>query len=266
MTAPALIAVNGQAESSDVILRDGNPPTRSSDRQTMKTLNLALAIFISFAAGCTTDVANETSPAADGVMVAARIARDFEVDANLSKAVWRKAPPVTVDRGSRDAIPHPALATTVRAIWSDEFLYLAYDCPFTELAVFDPVQTKERFGLWERDVVEAFIGSDPSNIRRYTEYEVSPTNERLDVKIPEKDFAWSSRFESATRVDRERHRWVAELRIPLGALSDTKPRRGTRWRINLYRCDYANKAFLAFRPTLTGTFHTPERFGALEFR
>ena len=37
------------------------------------------------------------------------------------------------------------------------------------------------------------------------------------------------------------------------------------WRINLYRCDYANNAFLAFNPALTGTFHTPERFGILEF-
>jgi hypothetical protein len=115
-------------------------------------------------------------------------------------------------------------------------------------------------------VVEAFIGSHTNDIRRYTEYEVSPTNERLDVKIPEKDFAWSSGFESATRVDNRNHRWTAELRIPVSALSDTKPGKGTRWRINLYRCDYANKAFLAFNPTLTGTFHAPERFGVLEFR
>ncbi len=199
-------------------------------------------------------------------MIATGLTRDFELDANVSKVVWRKAQPVTVDQGSRDALRRPELATTVRALWSDKFLYLAYECPFTELTVFDPVQTKERFGLWERDVVEAFIGSDATNPRRYTEYEVSPTNERLDVKIPEKDFAWSSRFESATRVDRERHCWIAEMRIPISALSETKPSRGTRWRINLFRCDYANKAFLAFNPTLTGTFHTPERFGVLEFR
>ena len=51
------------------------------------------------------------------------------------------------------------------------------------------------------DVVEAFIASDTNNVKRYTEYEVSPTNERLDVKIPEKNFVWSSGFESATRVD-----------------------------------------------------------------
>ena len=44
-----------------------------------------------------------------------------------------------------------------------------------------------------------------------------------------------------------------------------KPMPGGRWRINLYRCDYANKAFLALNPVLVGSFHTPERFGVLEF-
>jgi hypothetical protein len=119
--------------------------------------------------------------------------------------------------------------------------------------------------LWERDVVEAFIGSDTNNLRRYTEYQVSPTNERLDVKFPEKDFAWSSSFDSATRIDQRRKQWTAVMRIPLSALADKPPAAGTRWRINLYRCDYANNAFLAFNPVLTGTFHTPARFGVLEF-
>ncbi|HMJ88481.1 MAG TPA: amidohydrolase family protein [Candidatus Acidoferrum sp.] len=200
------------------------------------------------------------------VMRAARVERDFAPDGNLNKSAWQQAVPVTLNLGSRDAALRADLATEVRALWSDHFLYLAYDCPFTQLTVFDPVQSKERFGLWERDVVEAFIASDTNNIRRYTEYEVSPTNERLDVKIPEKDFAWSSGFESATRVDHKRKRWTAELRIPLSALSDAKPSADAQWRINLFRCDYANRAFLAFRPALTGSFHTPERFGVLEFR
>ena len=122
-------------------------------------------------------------------------------------------------------------------------------------------------GLWERDVVEAFIGSDATNITRYTEYEVSPTNERLDVRIakPDFDFQWSSRFESATRVDEREKRWTSEWRIPIEAISAEAPRPGVQWKINLFRCDYANKAFLALSPALTGSFHTPERFAVLEF-
>lgn len=200
------------------------------------------------------------------VLKAARISEEIHLDGDATKAARQRAVPVTMEYESRSAKARPELATTVRALWSERFLYLAYECPFTELTVFEPVQEKERFGLWERDVVEAFIASDTNNVKRYTEYEVAPTNERLDVKIPEKDFAWSSGFESATRVDDRRKVWTVEMRIPWNALGERKPESGERWRINLYRCDYANKAFLAFNPVLAGSFHTPERFGWLEFQ
>jgi predicted TIM-barrel fold metal-dependent hydrolase len=199
------------------------------------------------------------------VLNASHTGEEIVLDGALRESAWKKARPAWLDQESRSAAVRPELITEVRALWSDKFLYLSFECPFTRLTVFDPGQSTERFGLWERDVVEAFIGADPTNIRRYTEYEVSPTNERLDVKLPEKDFAWASGFESAVRVDEKTKRWTAELRIPLGALSDARPSLGTQWRINLYRCDYANSAFLAFRPVLAGSFHTPERFGVLNF-
>ena len=60
--------------------------------------------------------------------------------------------------------------------------------------------------------------------------------------------------------------WTCEMRIPLQALSDSMPAAGSQWRLNLYRCDRANKAFLAWSPTLaTGGFHEPDKFGVLEF-
>ncbi len=52
---------------------------------------------------------------------------------------------------------------------------------------------------------------------------------------------------------------------PRHSLADTKPRPGARWHLNLYRCDRANQAFLAWSPALAGGFHTPEKFGVLEF-
>lgn len=235
----------------------------------MRTTTFLLSVTTAFALGC----ANSRPPGAAATVAvpagptlrASRLPEDFKLDGDTAKPVWRKVRPVQLLQESRTAVDRPDVVTSVRALWSQEFLYLAFDCPFTRLTVFQPVQATERIGLWERDVVEAFIASDTNDVRRYTEYEVSPTNERLDVKIPEKDFAWSSGFESATRVDDKHRRWTVEMRIPWSALSETKPAAGARWRINLYRCDYANKAFLAFSPTLTGSFHTPERFGYLEF-
>ena len=199
---------------------------------------------------------------------ATRIGRDFVPDGRLNEPEWRLAKTAWIDCESASGRPRAALATAVRLLWSDAFLYLAYESPFTELTVFEPPQhDKERLGLWERDVVEAFIGSDLETIGRYTEYEVAPTNEKLDLtlNLPERDFAWSSRFESAVQVDRERKVWTSEWRIPLGALASTRPKPGVRWRLNLYRCDKANNAYLAWSPVRQGSFHTPERFGTLVF-
>jgi predicted TIM-barrel fold metal-dependent hydrolase len=202
------------------------------------------------------------------VLHAARVEKDFRPDGDVAKGSWDKASPVQLEYESRSAVARPEFSTTVRALWSEKFLYLAFDCPFTALTVFEPAQKTERFGLWEKDVVEAFIGSDTNDIRRYTEYEISPTNERLDVRIalPKYDFDWSSGFESATRIDQKAKRWTTEVRIALSELGGARPEPGMRWRINLYRCDYANKVFLAFNPVLVGSFHTPERFGVLEFQ
>ena len=161
------------------------------------------------------------------------------------------------------------------AIWSQEFLYLGYECPYSKLTVFKPAQVeRERFdlekdgvSLWDRDVVEAFIGTDPQTAGRYAEFEVSPTNERLDlmVNLPGKDCAWNSHFRSAVRISPQAKTWTCEMRIPMSALSASPPNTGTRWRLNLFRCDRANRASLAWSPTLTDTFHKPERFGVLEF-
>jgi predicted TIM-barrel fold metal-dependent hydrolase len=201
--------------------------------------------------------------------------RDFVPDGDLGREIWQTVAPARLEYQSRDGTARPEIATTVRVLWSDEFLYLGWECPFTKLTVFDPpLRDGERFdmqgkaaSLWDRDVVEAFIGSDPDNLRRYTEYQVAPTNERLDLALhlPQRDFAWSSGWQTAVRVDHRRKVWTSEWRIPLKALADEKPAAGARWRMNLFRGDKAHSAGLAWNPTLTGSFHTPEKFGVLQF-
>jgi hypothetical protein len=127
--------------------------------------------------------------------------------------------------------------------------------------------TTKHISLWDRDIVEAMIATDPARPKRYTEFEIAPTNEKLDLSLdlPERDFSWSSGFETGVSVNKKFRRWTCVVRIPLKSLAAAHPQAGTKWRINFYRCDRANKAFLAWSPTLSGTFHTPERFGVLEF-
>jgi predicted TIM-barrel fold metal-dependent hydrolase len=202
------------------------------------------------------------------VVEAARIESDFELDGELREEAWQKAVPARVEYGSLNHDARPELATSVRVLYSDRFLYFGWECPFTKLTVFDPPSPdRERLGLWDRDVVEVFVGSDWQHINRYAEFEVAPTNERLDVllNLPEKDFGWDGRAQSAVKINQRRKVWTVEWRLPLEVLASTKPSPGTRWRLNLYRCDKANNAYLAWNPVLKSSFHTPDKFGVLEF-
>ncbi|MDB6070058.1 MAG: Amidohydrolase, partial [Verrucomicrobiales bacterium] len=200
------------------------------------------------------------------VVKAGKVAADFEPDGKLDDAVWAAAEPVRMEYRSGDNAAVPALSTTVRAAWSPEWFYLAYECPYTELTTFGPAGAEERLGLWDKDVVEAFIGTEKESPKRYTEFEWAPTGEQLDLKLDgkEKDFPWSSGMQSVVRVDAEAKVWRVEVRIPMTSLSAVAPVAGAKWRINFYRHDAAGGAGLAWSPTLVGTFHRPERFGLIE--
>ena len=200
-------------------------------------------------------------------MAAARIGVDFPLDGTLSRPDWQKARPITLEYTLADSSARPELATSVRCLRSDKYLYFGFTCPYTKLTVFEKAAAQERLGLWDRDVVEVFLGFDPDQPARYAEFEVAPTAERLDVLIGPnaKDFSWTSAFESAVKVDKRKKVWTAELRIPLDALPGARLDSPRPWRLNLFRSDRANRAFLAWNPTVANTTHVPARFGTLNF-
>lgn len=219
------------------------------------------------------------SPSAHGedalpVMLVRPAVADFTPDGDLTKSVWQAAAAVLLERRTTDAQLVSALTTTVRALWTTNHLYLAFDCPFTKLTEFEnSVPGCERLGskagehLWNRDVVEVFIGTNPARPGVYAELQVSPRNEHFDQIIGSGRSAkeWNCGLQSAVRVDDARRTWWVELRVPLKALADVPVIPGTRWRANFYRKDHAHEALLAWHPTLQPTFHVPGRFGVMEF-
>ncbi len=201
---------------------------------------------------------------------ARHVAGPIALNGMLGDPAWASAPAATLDQDSFSGAVRPEVATTVRALWSDEALLLGFECPAVGLTTLEqPDLTKERIGLWEGDVVELFVGRDPSAPGRYFEFELAPNGERLDValdpsKEPKKEFAYDSRFQGLVFVDAPHKRWLAEMSVPFAALGGP-PKPGERWRANVFRCDRALHAALALRPTLFETFHRPERFATLVF-
>ncbi len=193
----------------------------------------------------------------------------IELDGCLDENVWNTATPVEIQRTLDKGEAVPALSTTVRVLWTADDLYISYSAPFATLTVFDPaIFEGKRVGLWKRDVVEVFINSDPEkNLNRYSEYQVAPTGEKIDLllDLPHKDFLWESGFETAVHVDKQAKLWTTEIRIPLTAFGKEKPKPGDRWRINFYRFSTSENRFLAWNPTGRFNAHIPEKFGVLVF-
>lgn len=197
------------------------------------------------------------------------IEKDFKPDGDLQKPVWNWGPTARIDHQSGDASIVGGLSTTVQVRWSKENLYVGFTAPYTELNYFEPAKLdSERIGLWERDVVEMFISPElESPQKKYFEFEVAPNGEKLDLVLDNRkaNFDWNSHFQAAVKIDSTGKIWSCEWRIPWSAMVEKIPQAGDKWRVNFYRIDKANKAFLAFSPTLAPSFHTPEKFGTLEF-
>jgi hypothetical protein len=190
---------------------------------------------------------------------------------------WRDAATARIVKDCSRTVDYPDLGTEVRVFWTNRSVYLLFACPYRSLNTFPPaVDGRDRDKLWDRDVVEIFLGDDWKNIRHYREYEIAPTGERVDLAINldggEEGRAWNSGWETRARIDAPAKIWYAAARIPLTSVSNDSVAPGTRWRINLYRIDGdgpdSERRFLCWQPTCVrdrDPNHVPEAFGTLTF-
>jgi len=205
------------------------------------------------------------------------VAKDFSPDGDLTKGVWRQAKPVIFDSSAKRGNRYPGSATRVGSLWTASHVYFSYACQFETLNYYEGETTeKERWELWNRDVVEVFINPQPERFQHYYEFEVSPNNQWIDLEIdlektPFNDAHWDSHFEHATRINKQSRVWTCEMRIPVSSMSVDQINAGTEWRVNFYRADGpgddTKRRFMSWSP-LPGhdlTFHQPASFGVIRF-
>jgi len=236
--------------------------TRSRRHRTLRAVSLSALLI---------PMASTRLGAADGVVVSRRAREDFALTADPGAAAWKKTHGVFAER-DREGQGVPGHRTEIRSRWTSGNLYLLFICPYEELNLKpDPVTSAETPKLWDWDVAEAFIGTNFEDIKKYKEFQVSPQGEWIDLAIdraaqpPAHDASWSSGYEVKARIDRARHVWYGEMRIPMEALGIRSPKAGTEARINLYRCQgpTATRKYINWRVVHNETFHTPEAFGTL---
>lgn len=191
--------------------------------------------------------------------------------------VWKSAASQTMEKDCGHEIRYKDLATEIRAFRTDTNLYLLFKCPYKVLNLFlPPNNTGPHVGLWDRDVVEMFLGYDWKNIRHYREFEIAPTGDWIDLAIDldrnSYDHSWRSGWHPMAAIDEAHKVWYAAAEIPLSSVSPEPVHEGTKWRGNLYRIDGlgpdSQRHFLCWQPTCVkkrDSNHVPEHFGALVF-
>jgi hypothetical protein len=190
-----------------------------------------------------------------------------EVTADPLSALWQGCPAHPL-RSVLDGAP-PRQGTIVKSAWSADEWRILFEVADTDVRA---TLTERGAPLYEEEVVELFV--DPiGDLECYFEIEVNPLNAVLEVVLRRnrsgytKDFAWRC-DDLRTAVRRHEAGWSAELAIPFRNLTAEAPRVGTLWRANFCRIDRppgVERELTAWSPPGRASFHTPDRFGILEF-
>ena len=164
----------------------------------------------------------------------------------------------------------PQRATEVRLLWTAETLYVKFVARFRVISVFDDADPNgRRDKLWDRDVAEVFLQPDPSELRRYNEFEVSPNGYWIDLDINNGALeGLKSGLKRRVSVNEAAKTWTAELAIPMKSLARHFDPQAI-WRVNFYRVEGVSEPrfYSSWQPTNTPqpNFHVPELFGYLKF-
>ncbi len=192
----------------------------------------------------------------------------------LDDVAWSSAPRSVVEHyWSGEAVPE-GRRFDVRMLWSDEHLYVRFECeqsePLTVSA--EPVLDRKTMRLWDRDVCELFLAPDKDEPRRYAEFEIAPTGEWLDLMVDwtkdePRDWDYASGMECWTSSGEGTV--TMAFRVPWITGFGRRPAIGEVWLGNIFRQvgSGETRGYLAWQPTMTEmpNFHVPDAFGEFHF-
>jgi alpha-galactosidase len=202
--------------------------------------------------------------------VAVQMPEPPDADGFPTLSSWEVSAPLRFSADWRGENADPERETEVRLLWTLESLYLRFRARFRVITVFpDAEPNGRRDQLWDRDVAEVFLQTDPSHLCRYKEFEVSPNGFWVDLDISSGEkHDLKSGLRRRVVLNKAAKIWVAELALPMKCLVERFNPMVT-WRVNFYRVEGVAEPrfYSAWQPTRTAVpnFHVPEAFGELVF-
>jgi alpha-galactosidase len=203
-------------------------------------------------------------------VVAVRMPELPDADGFPTPSSWELSAPQRFNADWQGKNADPERETEVRLLWTPELLYLQFRAKYRVITIFSGAAPNgRRDQLWDRDVAEVFLQPDPTHLRRYKEFEVSPNGFWIDLDIePGEKHDLKSGLRRRVILDEAAKTWGAELALPMKCLVDRFDPAAT-WRVNFYRVEGAAEPrfYSAWQPTRTAApnFHVPEAFGELVF-
>jgi alpha-galactosidase len=181
---------------------------------------------------------------------------------------WAAAQPVRFCADWQGRNSDPQRQTEVRVLWSPFTLYLRFVAHYRELYTY-PGGPQRRDQLWDRDVAEVFLQASDQSDHVYSEIEVSPNGDWIDLAIANRQGSdLQSGMKSHVAVDSTKKVWTADVAIPIKSLTaHFDPKQS--WRVNFFRIEAPepNRFYSSWQPTNTPqpNFHVPEAFVPLHF-
>jgi len=193
-----------------------------------------------------------------------------DADGFPTPSSWEVSAPLHFNADWQGKNADPERETAVRLLWTPESLFLRFHAKYRAITVFpDAAPNGRRDRLWDRDVAEVFLQPDPTQLRGYKEFEVSPNGFWIDLDIvPGEKRDLKSGLRRRVILSEAAKTWVAEIALPMKCLVERFDPAAT-WRVNFYRVEGAAEPrfYSAWQPTGTPSpnFHIPEAFGELLF-
>jgi hypothetical protein len=149
--------------------------------------------------------------------VAKRTSVAPSIDGSLDDPAWRTAPATSAfTQKFPDAGAAPSERTTLRVLYDDKAIYVAFDCEQVHAPVVEHLSRRDR--LVEADRVEIDLGSrhDRKSAFQFTVNAGGVLTDAVLFNDTDASSDWDENWEG--RVARTAHGWSAELKIPLRIL------------------------------------------------
>lgn len=181
------------------------------------------------------------------------------IDGVFNEAEWATSSRASL---SRDSDGQVASAQTVLLICRDhENLYVAFRCAEPLISKVRATAADRDSPVFQDDSVEVFLKPAGSG-RDYFHFAVNTAGATFDEKNT--DSQWNAKWTAVSKI--AEYSYTVELSIPLAALSNSAPSKGSVWTANFARNrTAAGRTELLVWSVPYGTLHNPERFGTIRF-